>query len=256
MDRASPPPRRIVSLCPSVTETLFALGAGDRVVGRTRFCVHPAGETPRIEPVGGTKTVEVDRVLALQPDLIVAVREENEQAQVEELARHAEVLLLDPVDIRSAVEDVVRLGARIGASEAAADLAEEIGARFAGLPRADGIPVVYLIWRKPLMAVGGGTYIGAVLEHLGLVNLAAGLAGRYPILDAKALNRLSPRLVLASSEPFPFREQHLTELRARFPGARPVLVDGEMFGWHGARMSLAARYFEELVPRLAAAASP
>ena len=105
------------------------------------------------------------------------------------------------------------------------------------------------------MAVGAGTYIGDVLKHLGLANVATTLEGRYPKLDVPGLRRLAPRLILASSEPFPFREWHLAELRDLVPDARAVLVDGEMFGWHGARMLAAAAYFGALVPRLVALAA-
>ena len=246
------PPERIVSLCPSITETLFALGAGPRVVGRTRYCIHPANRVAPIPTVGGTKTVDLSRVEALRPDLVVAVQEENSESQIRALAQRHEVLLLDPVDIPTALQDILRLGARVGSTASAVGLVHEITAAFEAVPRAADIPVVYLIWRKPLMAVGAGTYIDALLVRLGLINQASGLPSRYPTLDRAAIGRLSPRLVLASTEPFPFAENHLAELRATFPGACPVRVDGEMFSWHGARMKLAARYFGELVPRLTA----
>jgi iron complex transport system substrate-binding protein len=249
-------PRRVVSLCPSTTETLFALGLGDgRLVGRTDWCRHPRGRVEALASVGGTKKVRSERVAALDPDLIVAVREENDREQIESLAATWPVFVLDPVDVESAIQGVDRLGDVVGAGEIANRLATRIRAAFADLPRAPSLRVAYLIWRKPWMVVGKDTYVDDVLRRLGLVNVGADLEGRYPETDAAALRRARVELLLASSEPFPFDASYFEELRTLVPEAAPVLVDGEAFSWHGARMLEAAVAFRELVPRLVAAAS-
>jgi iron complex transport system substrate-binding protein len=243
-------PQRIVSLCPSVTETIFVLGAGARLVGRSDYCCHPAEAVAAVATVGGTKAVDERAVAALAPDLIVAVREENTQAQVLALAERWPVLLLDPVDVRSALVYIRALGTVLDETAHGEALATEIEAGLAQLKarhaaRADSAAprTAYLIWRKPYMAVGAGTYIDDVMRHIGLINAAAALPGRYPSLEEPAAAGLQIDRVLAASEPFPFAERHIAELQRRFPNARVQLVDGELFGWHGARMLAACTHF-------------
>lgn len=243
-------PRRIVSLCPSTTETLFALGAGDAVAGRTRYCCHPRDRVGSLASVGGTKAVDLEALARLEPDLVVAVKEENHEPQVREIAVRWPTLVLDPVDVASALDGLRLLGRALFDDARGAALADDIARRFAGLPRLEGLRVLYLIWRKPFMAVGAGTYLDDVLRTLGFVNVASSLDGRYPELDADRVEALTPEILLASSEPFPFESKHLAELRALAPGARVAFVDGELFSWHGARMLEAADYFAGLVARL------
>lgn len=241
------PPRRIVSLCPSTTETLFALGAGDRVVGRTTYCRHPKEAIDTLPSIGGTKTVDEQRLRALKPDLILSVREENDEQQIEALSHDQPILILDPVDVASALNGIRLIGAALGREQDADALAEAIASAFRTLPRLDGYRAAYLIWRKPFMAAGAGTYINDVMAHLGLEN-AAPKTDRYPAVDAQALAANPPHFLFAASEPFPFADKHVSELQRLAPTAKIVLVDGEMFGWHGVRMLKAARYFEQHVP--------
>ncbi len=243
-------PSRIVSLCPSTTETLCALGAGKRLVGRTDYCRHPHEVVTGLASVGGTKRVKPDALERLQPDLVVSVREENDRTQVEDIAARWPTLILDPVDVASAIAGIELLGAAIDARDAARELATSVRTSFADLPNVNGARVVYLIWRKPYMAVGADTYLHDVLERLGFVNVAASTDARYPEVSQDELEALDADLVLASSEPFPFTEKHLPELRELAPRATPVLVDGEMFSWHGVRMLEATRYFRDLIATL------
>lgn len=238
-----PSSERICSLCPSTTETLFALGVGNRLVGRTDYCCHPADRIDAILSVGGTKKVNLARLDATEPDLVVAVREENDREQINTIADKWPTLILDPVDVESALTGIELLGRAVDAATTATQLTSSIRDAFDRLPNANGRRAVYLIWRKPFMAVGAGTFIGDVMERLGFTNVAAALDSRYPEVARELLDELRPELVLASSEPFPFAQQHLPELRELAPAAEPILVDGEMFSWHGVRMLEAARYF-------------
>ena len=224
-------------------------------VGRTDYCCHPAEHVDAVPSLGGTKRIHFDRLEALRPDLVVSVKEENDRRQIDEIASHWPTLILDPTDVSSAVTGIEILGRAVGAEDPAIEMGRAISTAFANLPNAGGIPVVYLIWRQPFMAAGAGTYLDDVLTRLGFDNTARELDGRYPELDAAWAAARRPHLLLASSEPFPFGETHLPELRAWAPAATPVLVDGELFSWHGARMLLAAAHFCELVPRLAALAT-
>ena len=240
-------PQRIVSLVPSQTELLFALGVGARVVGVTKFCLYPPEARRAATVVGGTKQVSFGAVAALRPDLIIGNKEENDQASIEPLAAEFPVWLSDIVTLPDAGEMIRRVGALVQAGPAAAALADGIAAGFAGLPGASapGPRVLYLIWRRPWMGAGAGTFIDAVLTAGGFVNVLADQP-RYPTLTPAALAALRPDVVLLSSEPYPFGAKHLAEVAARCPAARIELVDGEPFSWYGARLQHTPAYLTAL----------
>ena len=231
-------PQRIVSLVPSLTELLADLGLDRETVGLTRFCVHPDGWKARKRIVGGTKNVDPERVLALAPDLVIANREENEREPVEAIARAAPVALTDIATLPDALAAIRDLGALAARTAEADALAAEIETGFGAL--APGVPLrtLYLIWRDPWMSVGGDTFISDVMARAGFANVCAERA-RYPTLSPGEMAALAPEVVLLSSEPYPFGEAHLAEVRALVPGARAILADGEVFSWYGSRMRLA-----------------
>ena len=237
-------PQRIISLCPSLTETLFALGLGARIVGRTRFCIHPKPQIREITRLGGTKQLHYERLHQLKPDLIIAEKEENTPEMVETLARDYPVYVIDVQTIDDAMAMILDLGTLTDTRLEAEAMQQQIRAAWAQLPTLPGRRVAYLIWQDPLMGVGRDTYIQSVLARLGLRNVLLDLEGRYPQLDPSTLRVLSPEWVLLSSEPYPFREKHLADFRALLPTAEVQLVDGEMFSWYGARMLAAASYLK------------
>ena len=228
-------PRRIVSLVPSLTELLCDLGLRDWIVGCTKFCVHPAGLRAGVSIVGGTKNVRVAEVLALAPDLVLASKEENVRAQVDEIAASCPTWVSDVTDLASADDLARRLGRLFGVEQQAARITAANRATLARLAVADRGAAVYLIWREPYMGAGGGTYIDSVLGALGFRNALAARE-RYPEITEDALRRLAPEHVLLSSEPYPFAERHAAELRALLPGSEVRLVDGELFSWWGSRL--------------------
>lgn len=233
---------RVVSLCPSLTELVFALGAGDEVVGRTRYCVEPVGEVERVPALGGTKSPKVGEILALEPDLVLLNREENRREDAEELERagvRRESFL--PTSVAETAAMVRRVGALLGRAAAGEELAAaierraaELAARAAGRPRAS---FAYLIWRKPWMTVAAGTYVDDLLRLAGGDNVFAGAAERYPAITAEELAAADPARVFLASEPFPFATRHAAELAAAsgLPRSRFELVDGQNLSWHGAR---------------------
>lgn len=229
------PPARIVSLVPSLTELLATLGLERETVGLTRFCVRPAEWRSTRSVVGGTKDVRIDRVADLQPDLILANKEENERDQVEALAAIAPVYVTDVADVTGALAMIRALGPILDRAEPAARLADQIAEGFGALPDWPPLRTLYLIWREPFMAAGDGTFIHDVLARAGLPNVLTGEA-RYPELSAARIAELAPERILLSSEPYPFRAKHLPELRALVPTAQVELVDGELFSWYGSRI--------------------
>ena len=210
------------------------------MVGRTRYCVLPAGLVEGVATVGGTKDVDVEKIRELQSDLIIAEKEENPRESVERLAEEWPVYVFDVTDFESALRAIGKLGELTDSITTADEFIRRIRAAFAALRPLAGTRAVYLIWRNPYMAAGRDTFIHSILEICGFVNVCAGLEGRYPSVEVESLRALNPEVVLLSSEPFPFDESHRTELAEQLPGTRVVSVDGQMFGWYGTRMAQAA----------------
>jgi ABC-type Fe3+-hydroxamate transport system substrate-binding protein len=241
-------PRRIVSLVPSVTETLAALGLAERVVGRTRHCVHPRPWVDGLPAVGGTKDPDLRLVAGLRPDLVVVSREENRPEHFPALASLAPLHEGTPRTVDEALAGIAALAARTGASGRGTELIACIEERRArARSHAAGRPAfryAYLIWRSPWMTVGADTYVSALLAEVGGVNVFAGRPERYPTIDAADLADARPDRILLASEPFPFRAVHVAEFGAL--AARCRLVDGERLCWHGSRMAQAFPYLETL----------
>ncbi len=229
-------PQRIVSLVPSLTELLHHLGLGDRVVGITKFCVHPAHWQREKTRIGGTKTVNIAKVAELRPDFILANKEENDREQVEALQAICPVLVTEVKTLEDALAMIAEVGTYTGTQAAAAELVHNISAHFAQLSQPTRkSTAAYLIWRKPYMAAGGDTFIHDMLGHAGFSNVFADQL-RYPAITILDLQAANPEYILLSSEPFPFSEKHIAELREICPNARIKLVDGELYSWYGPRM--------------------
>ena len=247
--RLARPARRIVSLVPSLTALLGALGLEEEVLGLTRFCVEPAGWKARKVVIGGTKDLRPERIAALAPDLILANREENVAEQVEALAALAPIYLCSVSDLGEDQAMIREVGELVGRADEAESLARQSAAAFAALPPYAPLRALYLIWRGPYMSIGGDTFISAVMGAGGLENVCGGQT-RYPSLEPSELQALAPEVILLSSEPYPFGEEHLAELSALAPDAQVLLVDGVPFSWYGSEAARAPSYLRELRARL------
>jgi ABC-type hemin transport system substrate-binding protein len=236
-------PERIVSLVPSLTEALFAFGVGERVVGRTRYCTQPPQKVGKIPKVGGTKKVSVPRVLDLEPDLIVAVREENPRENIEELREAGiPVLVGAPQDAAGAIRLLRELAGRVGAprTEAVLGPIERVYERLRAGRREEARRVFVPIWKKPYMSVGSDTYVHDVLQTCGGENVFGG-AVRYPAATLKEIEAAQPEVILLPDEPYPFSAEDLEEFYSLdVPAAREdriYLVDGKLLTWYGPRMA-------------------
>lgn len=234
------PPSRIISLVPSQTELLVDLGLKDRIVGVTKFCVHPKGLKKEKAIIGGTKDFHFEKIGLLQPDLIIGNKEENYKEGIEKLSEKYPVWMSDIYTLDDALEMMKGIGRITETVEKAEELIQEIKSSFDFQPLKKG-SVVYIIWKNPLMAVGKQTFIDDILSRSGFINFIQEL--RYPEISMKKLKDLSPDLLFLSSEPFPFKQKHIDEFAAELPQTRVQLVDGEMFSWYGSRL----RYFGEYV---------
>jgi ABC-type Fe3+-hydroxamate transport system substrate-binding protein len=241
------PPRRIISVVPSQTELLFDLGLEEEVIGITKFCVHPESWFRNKTRVGGTKKLNIEKIRSLQPDLIIANKEENEQEQIEALAKEFPIWISDISSIEEALQMIDGIGAIVNREAKANELIKDIVTGFELLQRsAVKKRVAYFIWYQPWMAVGGDTFVSDVIQKIGWEN-ALKDQKRYPEISIERLKEYQPDIVLLSSEPFPFKEKHAAEIKAAMPEAAVLLVDGEMFSWYGSRMLKAVSYFSDLV---------
>jgi ABC-type Fe3+-hydroxamate transport system substrate-binding protein len=253
------PMMRIVSLCPSLTELVFDLGRGDDLVGRTKFCVHPAGRVEQVEMVGGTKNPKLGRIVALAPDLVLMNEEENRHEDAEAL--RAAGLRIHPSMPRDALETaamVRSIGRALDAPDAAEPIAADIEVRSRRVRAevaarvARGVPPVrwaYLIWRGPYMAVSGDTFVSALLTQAGGENVFAAHPDRYPVVSPEEIRAADPALVLLSTEPFPFKEAHADELATGtgIPRERFRIADGELLSWHGSRTPAGVDYADAVI---------
>lgn len=235
---------RIVSLVPSLTEYLYALGLRNEVVGVTKFCVHPNEAKEQATIIGGTKNIKIEEIKLLQADIVIASKEENVKEQVEALEEFTEVFLTDIQNLHDAFMVMSSLAERLQTVHLAKPMLEEIY-KMSQVPL---IPinkrVLYLIWKNPYMTVGLDTFIHEMLEYAGFENCIERM--RYPQLNKEDIQHINPDIIMLSSEPFPFKEEHLQELQEICPSAEIRLVDGEMFSWYGSRILSAKQYLTDL----------
>lgn len=248
-------PQRIVSLVPSLTEWLFALGLGERVVGVTEFCIQPAQDAPgellRTKPrLRGTKNPDRATIVALKPDIVLANKEENRERDVTALtAAGLAVYVTEISTVAEAIMTLERLADLLDARLIAAPYLDQMRSTCAELS-ASVLPfaprVLVPIWRDPWMAIGVGTYADDLLRLCGAVNVAAELDGRYPRFTLEQLLELRPDLVLLPSEPYAFAEIDRVAVQAVAPVA-VQFVDGELLTWYGPRLAQALRSFRAVL---------
>ncbi len=233
---------RIVSLVPSITELVCDLGLGRNLVGRTGFCVHPRTAVKRIPKVGGTKDVDLERLRALAPTHVIVNVDENRKETAESIGGFVpHVIVTHPLAPRDNVALYRLIGGIFGREREAEALCERFDAAYAAAARAAADftteRVLYLIWRDPWMTVSRDTYIARTLALAKWETVPGRATARYPeiALDERTLAGVD--LVLASSEPYMFRERHVAELAAMpaLAGKRVALIDGEMTSWYGSR---------------------
>lgn len=240
------PPRRVISLIPSITEALFDLGLGDAVAGVTIFCSHPE-ESVQLKPkVGGQKNPDFEKIRALNPDLIIANVEENKPEHIEELCRLYPVFVTYPrkfIDTKKLLEDIGTIF-----NKDVQAYVHSIENDFAELQRAHlmKLKTLYLIWRQPWMSVNRDTFIHDVLQLHGMENVCADATDRYPTITMETIERLDPDVIILPDEPFRFREKHLKDFAHLSVGAvqrqQIFLIDGTYFCWYGTRTARASAY--------------
>ena len=241
-------PKRIISLVPSQTELLFHLGLDKEVVGVTKFCIYPTDWKTRKTIIGGTKNLKIDLIKELNPDLIIANKEENDEDSLRKLMPIFPVWISYIKRLEDAFQMILSLGKITNTESTSFTWTEKIKKQFKILSLLPKQPrrVAYLIWNNPLMSVNQDTFIHSLLELNQWDNCFKDKLNRYPEITEEELVDSNPELVFLSSEPFPFKDKHIDRFKQLLPESRVVLVNGEYFSWYGSRLVDSPAYFSSL----------
>ncbi len=228
---------RLVSLCPSLTESLVALGAGGDLVGATRYCVHPREALAGVRRVGGTKNPDLAAIRLLAPDLVLANAEENREQDLAALARDLPVDVSHPRTVAEVPALLRRLGELTGRAEAGDAWARRVEERLAAVRARAWAPFrfVYLIWKEPWMAAVSGTYIADLIATFGGVDALGGTGGPYPRVTAEEVAASRPGWIFLPDEPYRFADGDREWWSRLVPACRVELVAGDDLCWHGVR---------------------
>lgn len=241
------PARRIVSTVPSQSEYLFDLGLENEVIGITKFCIHPKSWFESKQKIGGTKNLHLDKIAALNPDLIIANKEENTLSDIEWLAERFPIYISDINTLKEAYQSMSDIGMLTNREVEAQNWLNRIQDEQRVYNAADQEfgTVAYLIWNDPLMAVGSNNFIHDMLGIGGWDNCFSHLK-RYPVITIDDIIAEAPHLLFLSSEPFPFKQSHVSYFKEHLPQTEVLIVDGEMFSWYGSRLLKSFKYFDKL----------
>jgi len=239
------PPQQIISLAPAITNTMYHLNINKEIVGRTRFCIHPKDKVDQALNIGGTKDIKLNRIHRLNPDLVIAEKEENTKEIVEQLEQYYPVYVFEVQSIADALRMINDLGNIIHRQKEAHQLRHRINELFKELPKIQQKRVAYVIWKRPFMVVGKQTYINSLLNEMGFINPFTTFDSRYPEVTIEDLKRAQLDYIFLATEPYPFRDEDISSMKEMLPNVKPLIVDGEMF-WYGFTMTQAVSYFKDL----------
>jgi ABC-type Fe3+-hydroxamate transport system substrate-binding protein len=215
-------PKRIISVVPSQTELLHYLGLENEVIAITKFCIHPYQWFRTKIRIGGTKRLNLEKIKELNPDLILAHKEENNKKEIEELVNHFPVWISDIDGLDSAYWMIKEIGQIVGKEKRAEELLTDIRASFAHYNNRNIFSkpgTAYLIWKDPYMTIGGDTFIHHMLEYAGFKNIFS-YKTRYPEIKISDLTTATCQVLLLSSEPYPFQQKHIDELQSLLPDTK------------------------------------
>jgi len=259
------PPRRIVSLVPSITETLCALGLADALAGITVYCVEPHAIVSGKTRIGGEKNPDLEKIRRLEPDLVIANIEENLRDHVETLRSWSiPVWVTYPRTVAEGIQLIADLGAVTSTEARAAEILGQIEPLYdrvvSAAARRPPVAVFYPIWRGPYMTINRDTYIHDMLRVCGARNVFAERPERYPTVTLDEMAARRPAVILLPDEPFRFRRAHLADFAGYVDvpavrGGRIHLVDGKPFSWHGPRIAEALRTLPRLIDPAATTSS-
>lgn len=242
-------PKRIISLVPSQTELLIDLGLEGSLVGVTKFCVHPKHLRISKAVVGGTKKVNLEKIKALQPDIILCNKEENTEQIISDLEAIAPIHISDINNLEQSFALITMYGDIFNVQRKAEDVINTIKVEREAYQllhqNKKKLKVAYFIWKNPWMVAASETFIDYMINEAGFINVYKSQQ-RYPIVQLEDSKLKNADFIFLSSEPFPFKEEHLLELKSIFPKTEIIIVDGELFSWYGSRLKKSFEYFKSL----------
>jgi ABC-type Fe3+-hydroxamate transport system substrate-binding protein len=241
-------PKRIVSLVPSITELLVDLGLEENIVGITKFCEEPNYLKNKIEIIGGTKNININKIKNLNPDLIIANKEENLEKQIIELKKYSNVWVSNIKNLEENLDLILKLGEIFNKKSESESLIKKTKLAIKTLSniKIKNNKSLYLIWKNPYMSVGIDTYIHDIITKIGLKNCI--LMNRYPLVELSNFKNVD--YILLSSEPYPFKKKDIYQIRNELTDPKIILVDGKFFSWYGSRFSKSLDYLEEFISKL------
>jgi iron complex transport system substrate-binding protein len=245
---------KVVSLVPSITETLFELGLDDQIVAVTRWCTRPADKVQTKRMVGGTKNPKIELLAALSPDLVILDCDENRKEDAIELERRGiRTFSFFPKTVDDSIQLIRDLGEMFSVPSRAQSLVHEIEERRQNYRPQHKFVAVVLIWRSPYMSINADTYVHSACELFGFQNAFASHTIRYPVISSSEILKADPEVVLFPDEPYPFRKRHMDAFASEFPTLRAVnngrLIhfDGSYIAWHGFGTLRALREFPRIL---------
>lgn len=244
------PPQKIISLVPSITELLFKLLDKNKILAVTPFCKHLL-EVHKKPKIGGPKTPEIKKINDLNPDLIIAEKNENEKKSVLLLAEKNPVYVFKVENFNSAIKMIIKIGELVNKKASARIITDKIINKFINL-KIDfkRKTVFYPVWKNPYITINKNTYINSILEICNLKNIFAEKQENYPAITKYELNKIKPDYIFLPSEPYNFKDKDINSFQKKFPQTKTLKVNGQMFTWYGLRMLYAADYLKQLHKKL------
>lgn len=241
-------PKRIISLVPSQTELLYHLGLDNEIIGITKFCIYPVDWKYKKTIIGGTKNFKIDKIKQLNPDLIIANKEENDENALKKLMNNYPVWISNITCLEDAFQMILSIGRMTNRKSESFTWVDKIRKQFkilSLLPK-QTLKVAYFIWNNPLMSINDDTFIHSMLEINQWQNCFKNKQDRYPEITDEELVAKSPEIVFLSSEPYPFKDKHMDRFKQLLPKSQVILVNGEYFSWYGSRLVDSPAYFSSL----------
>ena len=246
-------PKRVVSLIPSITETLFDLGVGDTVAGISKYCVYPAEAVKGKRKVGGQKNPDFEEIKKIDPDLIILNWEENKPEHIDYLSLRYKTWITYPKTVSDAEQLLLELGQVFGVETKAAEFTDEIRNSVIKLRshRRAKLKALYLIWRNPWMSINHDTFIHHVMDVHHLENVYRHHPKRYFNVTSEDIEAANPDVIILPDEPYHFLEKHKLEFFhlsvSAVKSQRIFLADGTYFCWYGTRTAKASKYIQEQI---------
>ncbi len=244
---------RIISLVPSQTELLVDLGLENSLVGITKFCIYPAYLQKTKTIVGGTKNINIDKIKLLKPTIILCNKEENTKEIAVTCNKIAKTHVSNIYTLQDSLDLIKEYGILFSCEKKATKISKKIEAEKSKfnefIINNITLRVAYFIWKNPFMVAANNTFINHILELNHFKNVFS-YKERYPIIDIEKLSAKNIDLIFLSSEPYPFQEKHIIELKEKLPNTKILLVNGEFFSWYGSRLLNAFSYFTTLRKRI------